>query len=176
MGFPTRLLLTSIVLPLEGSTSKNQVMTASPRSRVDKTDQDGSSSTLTVTEEVKPGHKPDADKDISEKQTPPVENPGLSDSDSIHTSSSSSLEDGEVQVTSSRRTVSRTVSNVYHDIQSLHDVEIGADIEKDPPDPRDPNLVCWAPNDPDNPKTWAFKKKWAAVLVGMFYLLPQPWA
>ncbi|RKU46752.1 hypothetical protein DL546_004383 [Coniochaeta pulveracea] len=149
-------------------------MTASPRSRVDKTDQDGSSSTLTVTEEVKPGHKPDADKDISEKQTPPVENPGLSDSDSIHTSSSSSLEDGEVQVTSSRRTVSRTVSNVYHDIQSLHDVEIGADIEKDPPDPRDPNLVCWAPNDPDNPKTWAFKKKWAAVLVVSCFTFISP--
>jgi multidrug resistance protein len=63
---------------------------------------------------------------------------------------------------------------VYHDIQSLHDVEIGAEIEKDPPDARDPNLVCWAANDPDNPKTWTFKKKWAAVLVVSCFTFISP--
>lgn len=147
-------------------------MTAPIRSNGDETVQDGTSSSLTVTDEAKTGHKPSAEKDMGEKQTPSVKSPVLSDTDSIHTSSSSSLEDGEVRAAPSRRTLSRTVSNVYHDIQSLHDVEIGAEIEKDPPDPRDPNLVCWAPNDPDNPKTWAFKKKWAAVLVGMSFFCP----
>lgn len=32
---------------------------------------------------------------------------------------------------------------------------------------RDPNLVTWnGPEDPENPKNWTFRHKWAAVLVG----------
>jgi hypothetical protein len=149
-------------------------MTASIPFKVDETDQDATSSSLTVTDEPTTGHETGVEKDIAEKRSASVENPELSGSDSIHSSSSSSLENGEVRLAPSQRTLSRTVSNVYHDIQSLHDVEIGAEIEKDPPDARDPNLVCWAANDPDNPKTWTFKKKWAAVLVGMSSVRLRP--
>lgn len=32
---------------------------------------------------------------------------------------------------------------------------------------RDPNLVSWeGPDDPENPKNWAFRRKWAATLIG----------
>lgn len=32
---------------------------------------------------------------------------------------------------------------------------------------RDPNLVTWdSPEDPENPKNWSFKRKWAATFVG----------
>jgi hypothetical protein len=40
---------------------------------------------------------------------------------------------------------------------------------------RDPNLVTWeGPDDPENPKNWTFKRKWAATLVGMMKLLAPP--
>jgi len=32
---------------------------------------------------------------------------------------------------------------------------------------KDPNLVTWdGPDDPENPKNWSIKRKWAATLVG----------
>jgi hypothetical protein len=40
---------------------------------------------------------------------------------------------------------------------------------------RDPNLVTWeGPDDPENPKNWTFKRKWAATLVGMMRSLDLP--
>lgn len=32
---------------------------------------------------------------------------------------------------------------------------------------RDPNIVTWARDDPENPKNWSMKRKWAATFIGM---------
>lgn len=71
-----------------------------------------------------------------------------------------------------QRMMTRSISEVRDGIQSLRDAELGDPLEKEPtqPNAEDPNLVTWAyPYDPENPKTWTFKKKWAAVLIGRFF-------
>jgi len=66
--------------------------------------------------------------------------------------------------------LTRTISEVRDGIETRHDVEIGgAPLEKEATQRsiRDPDLVTWdGPNDPKNPKLWAFKKKWAAISIG----------
>lgn len=70
------------------------------------------------------------------------------------------------------RSLSRTVSEVRDGIANQRDPELGhldehCEKESPPPSDRDPNLVTWdGPEDPQNPKQWKFKKKWAAVVVG----------
>ncbi|KIN03237.1 hypothetical protein OIDMADRAFT_119124 [Oidiodendron maius Zn] len=40
---------------------------------------------------------------------------------------------------------------------------------------RDPNLVTWdGPEDPENPKNWSFKRKWAATLIVSSFALISP--
>ncbi|KAJ9162287.1 MFS general substrate transporter [Coniochaeta hoffmannii] len=74
------------------------------------------------------------------------------------------------------RALSRTVSEVYHDIETRRDVEaLSPDPEKSSTTPSDPNLVTWTlPYDPDNPKTWTMRKKWAAVVIVSFFTLISP--
>lgn len=77
--------------------------------------------------------------------------------------------DSEHSIENPRQTLTRTISEVHDGIESRRDVEIGdpAEEQAGAGRQRDPNLVTWdGPDDPNNPKTWPFKKKWAAVLVG----------
>jgi hypothetical protein len=69
--------------------------------------------------------------------------------------------------------LSRTVSEVRDGISNQRDLELG-DSEEDDAEkaaeaqgPVDPNLVKWnGRDDPENPKNWDLKKKWAAVVCG----------
>ena len=69
--------------------------------------------------------------------------------------------------------LSRTVSEVRDGISNQRDLELG-DSEEDDSEkaaeaqgPTDPNLVKWnGPDDPENPKNWDLKMKWAAVVCG----------
>jgi len=64
------------------------------------------------------------------------------------------------------------IQEVRDGIVDDRDVEAGSKLEKTRTSrsgrsARDPNLVTWdGPNDPDNPKNWTFKHKWAATLIG----------
>lgn len=137
-------------------------MTVPRPQETQKPEQDASSSSLT-----------DNKHDGSEKESG-IERLGTEKTDSAESipSSSSSSHEGEEVGVRPGRTVSRTYSEVYDGIRSIHDVEIGAEIEKEEPDPTDPNLVTWGPDDPGNPNAWTFKKKWGAVVIGSspFYL------
>lgn len=65
-----------------------------------------------------------------------------------------------------------TVAEVRDGIEDERDLEAGPKLEKSKTSrsgrsTRDPNLVTWnGPDDPDNPKNWTKKRKWAATLVG----------
>ncbi|KAB5572470.1 major facilitator superfamily transporter [Coniochaeta sp. 2T2.1] len=78
------------------------------------------------------------------------------------------------------RAISRTVSEVYHDIETRRDIELPSpsdekDASSSPTTPSDPNLVTWhRPYDPENPKTWTMRKKWAAVVIVSFFTLISP--
>jgi multidrug resistance protein len=70
-------------------------------------------------------------------------------------------------------------SSISHSIHS----EIQHDVEKGPqtacPDttekPKDPFLVKWTgPDDPENPKNWRLRKKWAAAFVVSSFTLISP--
>ena len=64
---------------------------------------------------------------------------------------------------------SGTISEVHDGIEVQRDVELGDPVGRETgvSSLRDPNLVTWdGPDDPKNPKAWAFRKKWAAVIVG----------
>ncbi|POR33647.1 Putative transporter [Tolypocladium paradoxum] len=86
--------------------------------------------------------------------------------------------------TRSGRSLSRTVSEVRDGIQNQRDLELAQEKEAEhtttmttTTDPEDPNLVRWdGPDDPENPKCWPIKRKWAAVLCGMlsFFTLISP--
>ncbi|KAF4611317.1 hypothetical protein G7Y89_g15696 [Cudoniella acicularis] len=60
------------------------------------------------------------------------------------------------------------------------DLEAGPNLEKSKSSKsgrstRDPNLVTWeGPDDPNNPKNWAFKRKWAATLVVSSFTFISP--
>ena len=61
------------------------------------------------------------------------------------------------------------VSEVRDGIEDERDLEAGPKLEKSRTtrSARDPNLVTWTgPEDPDNPKNWTMRRKWAATLVG----------
>ena len=83
--------------------------------------------------------------------------------------------------------LSRTVSEGRDGIPNQRDLELGGDGdgkdgEKVTAEAQaaaatddDPNLVRWAgPDDPDNPKNWPMKRKWAAVLCVSFFTLISP--
>lgn len=57
-------------------------------------------------------------------------------------------------------------------IESRHDYELGEPLEKEPTPhylAQDENLVTWDVDDAENPKTWSFGRKWAAItIVSMF--------
>ena len=63
-------------------------------------------------------------------------------------------------------------------ILNLHDVETGRsklEQTKSSRSTRDPNLVTWSePNDPENPKDWSNKKKWAATLIVSSFTFISP--
>lgn len=70
----------------------------------------------------------------------------------------------------------RTISEVRDGIESRRDVEFGEALEKQPT-PRylaDPNLVTFDVDDPGNPKTWKYSRKWAAVFVVSTFTLISP--
>lgn len=108
-----------------------------------------------------------------------MEKPGLpTDHDS--SSSSGSMSEDEVRLGrsshSGRPEVVRAISHVRDGIESRHDVEAALPLEKHPT-PRhlaDPNLVTWNTEDPENPKTWETRQKWAAVFVVSTFTLISP--
>lgn len=61
-------------------------------------------------------------------------------------------------------------------IEDIRDIESGPRLQKTKSrksmkstKSRDPNLVTWeGPDDVENPKNWAFSRKWAATIIGMF--------
>lgn len=72
--------------------------------------------------------------------------------------------------------LTRSISEIRDGIQSRREVELGEPLEKQPT-PRaqaPPNLVTWDHDDPENPKTWPFGKKWAAVTIVSFFALISP--
>ena len=64
------------------------------------------------------------------------------------------------------------VPEVRDGIEDQRDVEAGLKLEKSRTTKSgrsagDPNLVSWdGPDDPENPKNWSTKRKWAATFVG----------
>lgn len=145
---------------------------------------DGSSSSVT---DEKEGHKlEDSSSSKTENGTQDHEKVSekldLRRTPSIESFQTSSSHDDRTSIVPSRasrpvsRAVSRTVSEVYHDIETRRDLEVPPpDAEKQPTQPTDPNLVAWTrPYDPDNPKTWTMRKKWAAVVIISFFTLISP--
>lgn len=108
-----------------------------------------------------------------------MEKPG-SPTDHDSSSSSGSMSEDEVRLGrssySGRPEVARAVSHVRDGIESRHDVEAALPLEKQPtPSWRaDPNLVTWNTEDPENPKTWETRQKWAAVFVVSTFTLISP--
>lgn len=77
-----------------------------------------------------------------------------------------------------RLKVTRSVSDVRDGIESRRELELGSlsALEKQPT-PRnlaDEDLVTWDLDDPDNPKTWALPRKWAAVVTVSLFTLISP--
>ncbi|KAI9745690.1 MAG: hypothetical protein M1818_001224 [Claussenomyces sp. TS43310] len=66
------------------------------------------------------------------------------------------------------------------DIPVIRDVEAGPRLEKrrstrSARSARDPNLVAWqGPDDPENPKNWPFRRKWAATLIVSSFTFISP--
>lgn len=68
-----------------------------------------------------------------------------------------------------------TAEEVYENrdgIEDIRDIEFGRKLQKIKSSKSaktgDPNLVTWdGPDDVQNPKNWAFRRKWAATLIGM---------
>lgn len=61
-------------------------------------------------------------------------------------------------------------------IEDIRDIESGSNLQQTKSrkstkstKSRDPNLVTWeGPDDIENPKNWAFSRKWAATIIGTF--------
>lgn len=111
------------------------------------------------------GQRPtDLDHEKHEKHEYPTT---LSDSDNSSTIDASERDTQGVSI-------SRTVSEVRDGISNQRDLELGDDVVEKSPTVRidNPDLVKWTgPDDPENPKNWPFKRKWAAVFCGkLFYL------
>ncbi|KAM4064720.1 major facilitator superfamily protein [Hirsutella rhossiliensis] len=70
--------------------------------------------------------------------------------------------------------LSRSVSEVRDGIQNQRDPELARD---EGPDRVDADLVQWdGPSDPENPKCWPIKRKWAAVFCVSLFTLISPMA
>ncbi|KAI1877187.1 uncharacterized protein JN550_001259 [Neoarthrinium moseri] len=98
-------------------------------------------------------------------------------------SSSDSSSDHEINHRPSRAsmgaTISRTVSEVHDGIESRRDPELGPPMEHKvtttAANPDDPDLVTWTgPDDPENPKNWAFSRKWLIVFIVSTFTLISP--
>ncbi|CAN8102830.1 unnamed protein product [Discula destructiva] len=97
-------------------------------------------------------------------------------------SSSSACEEGRAgrpQGTGSRLGLkaTRSISMVRDGIESRHEVEMGGPLEKEPTPAHlagDNNLVTWETDDPGNPKTWSFGRKWAAVFIVSVFTFISP--
>ncbi|KAL7926309.1 major facilitator superfamily domain-containing protein [Trichoderma austrokoningii] len=73
--------------------------------------------------------------------------------------------------------ISRTVSEVRDGIANQRDLERGDDAIEKTPTVRvdDANVVRWTgPDDPENPKNWLIKRKWAAVFCVSCFTLISP--
>ena len=98
-------------------------------------------------DEVFGGDTSDDDTDLSEKDTQEI---------------------GGIELESS----GDIMPEVRDGIEDQRDVEAGPKLEKSRTtrsgrSARDPNLVSWdGPDDPENPKNWTTRRKWAATLVG----------
>jgi hypothetical protein len=86
-----------------------------------------------------------------------------------------SLPDTEDARSRTSQSLSRVVSEVRDGIENRRDLELGSteefekQIDQGDAGENDPNLVSWAePYDLENPKQWAFNKKWALTFCGMF--------
>ncbi|KAK9422376.1 putative Major facilitator superfamily (MFS) profile domain-containing protein [Seiridium unicorne] len=104
-------------------------------------------------------------------------------SHSSHSSSDSSSSHHRPSLVSRRtsrsQALSRTVSEIYHGVESRRDLEIGQPMEHKvtttAPDPNDPDLVTWTgPDDPEDPKNWTFGRKWLTVFVVSTFTLISP--
>jgi hypothetical protein len=74
--------------------------------------------------------------------------------------------------------LNRSVTEVRDGIQNQRDPDLGYEPDEKPQQrhPTDPNLVSWdSPDDPNNPKCWAVRRKWAVVISGAFSGF-CPWA
>jgi multidrug resistance protein len=72
------------------------------------------------------------------------------------------------------------IEEVRFGVVNSHDLEAaptrpGLKSEKSTRSLKDPNLVTWdGPDDPDNPKNWAFRKRWAATLIVSSFTFISP--
>ncbi|ETS83235.1 hypothetical protein PFICI_05111 [Pestalotiopsis fici W106-1] len=104
------------------------------------------------------------------------------DNDDDDSSDSSSGHHGSRRssvATARMRTLSRTASDIHDGVENRRDLEIGQPMEHKvtttAPDPNDPDLVTWTgPDDPENPKNWAFGRKWLTVFVVSTFTLISP--
>ncbi|KAF3072423.1 Efflux pump vrtL [Trichoderma lentiforme] len=118
-------------------------------------------------DEEKHGH---LDSDKHEYSTTLSDSTGDDDASTIH------HPEGGLPL-SRGQSMSRTVSEIRDGIQNQRDLELGEDvIEKSPTvRPDDPNLIKWnGPDDPENPKNWTHKRKWAAVFCVSCFTLLSP--
>jgi hypothetical protein len=65
-------------------------------------------------------------------------------------------------------------------IENIRDIEFGPRLQKTKSTKstksRDPNLVTWeGPDDVENPKNWAFSRKWAATIIGTLSKTLSAW-
>ncbi|KAI1428223.1 major facilitator superfamily domain-containing protein [Xylaria sp. FL1777] len=106
------------------------------------------------------------------------------DADDTSTTGSISSSFEEQQRQTSRpesRALSRHVSEteVRDGFPNSRDPELGPQLTEKvtttAANPSDPNLVTWTgPDDPENPKNWAFSKKWAAVFTVSLFTFISP--
>jgi hypothetical protein len=77
---------------------------------------------------------------------------------------------------SSHKEMGHPQHEVIADIDTERDVEDQQEVEKTTSENiNDPNLVTWdSPTDPENPRNWSFKRKWAAVFVVSSFTFISP--
>jgi hypothetical protein len=101
------------------------------------------------------------------------------DNSSLSSSSAASVPHRRGSRPGSRTRSLTSVSEVRDGIQSVRDLEMGHPIEEKvtttAPNPDDPDLVTWTgPDDPENPKNWAFSTKWGAVFIVSVFTFISP--
>jgi Major Facilitator Superfamily len=76
----------------------------------------------------------------------------------------------------SHKEMGHTQHKIIADIDTERDVEDQSEVEKTASENiNDPNLVTWdSPTDPENPRNWSFKRKWAAVFVVSSFTFISP--